>query len=116
MTPIRIVHAMTGFVVKAPHSDLTSHGHPRTRVRIGQHQLAPNGQTSYHDLIAYRETANLAALLKPGDDIIATGHTRPFTGRPRPGRPEEEEFQAAAIARLITPSRLPRVRTESIDG
>ncbi|WP_194396252.1 single-stranded DNA-binding protein [Microbacterium atlanticum] len=97
--------SISGFIASEPQQSITENGDTRLYVRIGQPHFRRNDdgtftetEPTFHDMVAYRATAERAlALLAKGDSFIAEGYTRTYTAE-RDGKVvEAEEFVAKKL-------------------
>lgn len=98
--------SVSGFIASDPQLTYTERGEPRLYAKIGQehYRREPDGsftqtETTFHDLVAFRKTAERAhARLAKGDKFIAEGYTREYERRAQDGQPANaEEFVAKKI-------------------
>jgi single-stranded DNA-binding protein len=103
--------AVSGFVASKPKLTRMENGDARIHMKIGQehYQRQPDGTltktpTTVHDLVAYRGTAERAALLlKQGDHFIAEGALHAWQEPTEDGQSEHrEEFIARKIGHDLT--------------
>ncbi|MTV25163.1 single-stranded DNA-binding protein [Nitriliruptoraceae bacterium ZYF776] len=103
--PIRTRESVTGFIASDPQLTFTTQGDARLYAKIGQEHFRRNGDgsftqlnTTFHDLVIYRRTAERAhdAFAK-GDRFVAEGYLRTYEhhvdGQTRHG----EEFIATKL-------------------
>jgi single-stranded DNA-binding protein len=102
---IRTQESFSGFIASEPQLSRTSKGEARFYARVGQehYRREPDGsftelETTFHDLVAYRATAERAHdRFAKGDSFVAEGYTHPF-GYERDGQTVQgEEFVAKKI-------------------
>jgi single-strand DNA-binding protein len=103
---IHTQESVSGFIASDPQLTHTERGEPRLYVKIGQehYRREPDGsftqtQTTFHDLVAFRKTAEHAhARLAKGDKFVAEGYSREYERKTADGEPvEAEEFVAKKI-------------------
>lgn len=78
--------SVSGFIASEPQQSITENGDTRLYVRIGQPHFRRNEdgtftelEPSFHDMVAYRATAERALVrFAKGDSFIAEGYTRSF--------------------------------------
>lgn len=97
--------SLSGFIASEPQQSVTENGDTRFYVRVGQPhfrreddgsftELAP----TFHDLVAYRATADRALTrFAKGDSFIAEGYVRTFQLERDGAIIEREEFVAKKI-------------------
>lgn len=98
-------HSLSGFIATDPQRSITEAGDTRLYVRIGQPHFRRNDDgtfteldPSFHDLVAYRATAERAlARFTKGDSFIAEGYVRTFTVQRDGQSVEAEEFVAKRL-------------------
>jgi single-strand DNA-binding protein len=97
--------SLSGFIASEPQRSVTENGDSRFYVRVGQPHFRredDGGFTeldpSFHDMVAYRATADRAHdRFAKGDSFVAEGYVRTFQVE-RDGEPvEREEFVAKKI-------------------
>ena len=102
---IRTQESFSGFIASDPQLSRTNKGEARFYARVGQehYRREPDGsftelETTFHDLVAYRATAERAHdRFAKGDSFVAEGYTHPF-GYERDGQTVQgEEFVAKKI-------------------
>lgn len=99
---IRTKESLSGFVASDPELTFTSKGDARLYMRVGQPQarFEDDGtftdlDPSFTDLVMFRKSAELAhEQFRKGDNFIAEGETRPYTGNEGTDR---EQFVASRI-------------------
>ena len=99
---IRTKEALSGFVATDPELTFTSKGDARVYMRVGQPQarFEEDGtftqlDPEFTDLVMFRKSAELAhEQFRKGDNFIAEGETRPYTGD---DGTEREQFVASRI-------------------
>ena len=97
--------SLSGFIASEPQQSITEHGETRFYVRVGQPHfrreddgrftvLAP----TFHDLVAYRATADRALTrFAKGDSFVAEGYVRTFPVEREGTVIQREEFVAKKI-------------------
>jgi single-stranded DNA-binding protein len=97
--------SLSGFIASEPQQSMTEHGETRFYVRVGQPHfrreddgrftvLAP----TFHDLVAYRTTADRALTrFAKGDSFVAEGYVRTFQVQRDGATIQREEFVAKKI-------------------
>lgn len=103
---LHVQQSVSGFIASAPQLSYTDRGDARFYVKIGQEHFTRNDDgsftkrdTTFHDLVAYRKTAERAheRFLK-GDNFIAEGYVRDYRYRDGEGNlVEGSEFIARKI-------------------
>lgn len=102
---IHTQQSLSGFIATEPRKSVTENGDTRLHVRIGQQHFQRNDDgtfteldPSFHDLVAYRATAERAhARFTKGDSFVAEGYVRTFTIERDGQTVEAEEFVAKRI-------------------
>lgn len=97
--------SLSGFIASEPQKSLTETGDTRFYVRVGQpHFRRDNGggftelEPTFHDLVAYRATAERAyTRFVKGDSFVAEGYVRSFQFERDGVAVEREEFVAKKI-------------------
>jgi single-strand DNA-binding protein len=96
--------SLSGFIASEPQQSVTEHGDTRFYVRVGQpHFRREEGgfsplEPSFHDLVAYRATAERALTrFAKGDSFVAEGYVRTFQVERDGEAIEREEFVAKKI-------------------
>jgi single-stranded DNA-binding protein len=97
--------SLSGFIASEPQRSATENGDTRFYVRIGQPHFRreDNGdftvlEPSFHDLVAYRATADRALTrFAKGDSFVAEGYVRTFQVERDGEALEREEFVAKKI-------------------
>jgi len=98
--------SMSGFIAQPPQLTRSDDGQARCHIRVGQDHYTRNpdgsftqGETSFHDLVAFRRTGERAAdMLRKGDRFIAEGYTHTYQWPNHEGvNVEREEFVARKI-------------------
>ncbi|QEA30084.1 single-stranded DNA-binding protein [Microbacterium sp. CBA3102] len=102
---IHTQESFTGFIASDPQLSHTGKGEARFYARVGQehYRKEPDGsftelETTFHDLVAYRATAERAhERFAKGDSFVAEGYAHPY-GYERDGQTVQgEEFVAKKI-------------------
>ena len=102
---IRTQESFSGFVASDPQLSRTSTGEARLYARVGQEHYRRNSdgsftelETTFHDLVAYRATAERAhERFVKGDSFVAEGYTHPFEYERDGHTVQGEEFVAKKI-------------------
>jgi single-strand DNA-binding protein len=96
--------SLSGFIASEPQQSVTENGDTRFYVRVGQphYRREERGFTplepSFHDLVAYRATAERALTrFAKGDSFVAEGYVRTFQLERDGEVIEREEFVAKKI-------------------
>jgi single-strand DNA-binding protein len=96
--------SLSGFIASEPQQSVTENGDTRFYVRVGQpHFRREDGgftplEPSFHDLVAYRTTAERALTrFTKGDSFVAEGYVRSFQVEREGEIIEREEFVAKKI-------------------
>nr|BFF10397.1 hypothetical protein GCM10025699_17000 [Microbacterium flavescens] len=97
--------SISGFIATDPQRTTTENGDARLYVRIGRPHFRRNDdgsftelEPSFHDMVAYRATAERAlARFAKGDSFIAEGYTRTFPVERDGQVVEAEEFVAKKL-------------------
>jgi single-stranded DNA-binding protein len=97
--------SLSGFIASEPQRSVTENGDTRFYVRVGQPHFRreDNGdftvlEPSFHDLVAYRATADRALTrFAKGDSFVAEGYVRSFQVERDGEAIEREEFVARKI-------------------
>ncbi|MFB9309753.1 single-stranded DNA-binding protein [Agromyces hippuratus] len=97
--------SLSGFIASEPHRSVTEDGDTRFYVRVGQphYRREDDGRFSelaptFHDLVAYRATADRAfTRFAKGDSFVAEGYIRTFQVERDGVIVEREEFVAKKI-------------------
>jgi len=84
--PLHTQQSLSGFIASDPQQSVTENGETRFYVRVGQPHFRreDNGsftvlEPSFHDLVAYRATADRALTrFAKGDSFVAEGYVRNF--------------------------------------
>ena len=99
---IRTKESLSGVIASDPELTVTSKGDARLYMRVGQPQARfeedgtfTNLDPAFTDLVMFRKSAELAhAQFRKGDNFIAEGETRTYTGNEGADR---EQFVASRI-------------------
>ena len=99
---IHTKESLSGFIASDPELTFTSKGDARLYMRVGQPQARfeedgtfTNLDPAFTDLVMFRKSAELAhAQFRKGDNFIAEGETRTYTGNEGADR---EQFVASRI-------------------
>lgn len=102
---IRTQESFTGFIASDPQLSHTSKGEARFYARVGQehYRREPDGsftdlESTFHDLVAYRATAERAhERFAKGDSFVAEGYAHPFEYEREGQTVQGEEFVAKKI-------------------
>lgn len=103
---LHVQQSVSGFIASAPQLSYTDRGDARFFVKIGQEHFSRNDdgtftkqETTFHDLVAYRRTAERAhERLAKGDNFVAEGYVRDYMYTDTEGNPVEgSEFIARKI-------------------
>lgn len=102
---IHTQESFTGFIASDPQLSHTGKGEARFYARVGQehYRKEPDGSftelgTTFHDLVAYRATAERAhERFAKGDSFVAEGYTHPFEYERDGQIVQGEEFVAKKI-------------------
>ncbi|WP_347125352.1 single-stranded DNA-binding protein [Microbacterium sp. SY138] len=102
---IRTQESFSGFIASDPQLSRTNKGEARFYARVGQehYRREPDGsftelETTFHDLVAYRATAERAHdRFAKGDSFVAEGYTHPFEYERDAQTVQGEEFVAKKI-------------------
>jgi len=97
--------SVSGFIASDPQQSTTENGDTRLYVRIGQPHFRRNEdgtftelEPSFHDMVAYRATAERALTrFTKGDSFVAEGYTRTFPIERDGQAVEAEEFVAKKL-------------------
>jgi len=96
--------SLSGFIASEPQQSVTENGDTRFYVRVGQpHFRREEGgftplEPSFHDLVAYRATADRALTrFAKGDSFVAEGYVRTFQVERDGEVVDREEFVAKKI-------------------
>ncbi|KAA9110757.1 single-stranded DNA-binding protein [Microbacterium rhizomatis] len=128
---IHTQESLSGFIASEPHLSLTEKGDARLFVKIGQehYRREDDGsftqtETTFHDLVAFRKTAERAhQRFAKGDKFVAEGYTHTHDRTDDNGQPiKVEEFVAKKIGHDLarTPYTVDRPRrtpeSDSLDA
>lgn len=102
---IHTQESFTGFIASDPQLSHTGKGEARFYARVGQehYRREPDGsfkelESTFHDLVAYRATAERAhERFAKGDSFVAEGYTHPFEYERDGQTVQGEEFVAKKI-------------------
>lgn len=102
---IHTQESFTGFIASDPQLSHTGKGEARFYARVGQehYRREPDGsftelETTFHDLVAYRATAERAhERFAKGDSFVAEGYTHPYEYERDGQTVQGEEFVAKKI-------------------
>ncbi|POH66087.1 MULTISPECIES: single-stranded DNA-binding protein [Cryobacterium] len=96
--------SLSGFIASEPQQSVTENGDTRFYVRVGQPHFRREGggftplEPSFHDLVAYRATAERALTrFAKGDSFVAEGYVRSFQVEREGEVIDREEFVAKKI-------------------
>jgi single-strand DNA-binding protein len=97
--------SLSGFIASEPQHSVTEKGDTRFYARVGQSHFRREGgggftelEPSFHDLVAYRATADRAlSRFTKGDSFVAEGYVRTFQIERDGEVIEREEFVAKKI-------------------
>ena len=96
--------SLSGFIASEPQHSVTENGDTRFYVRVGQPHFRREGggftplEPSFHDLVAYRPTADRALTrFAKGDSFVAEGYVRTFQVERDGEVLDREEFVAKKI-------------------
>ncbi|MBL5973237.1 single-stranded DNA-binding protein [Arthrobacter sp.] len=111
---IHTQESLSGFIASEPHLSFTEKGDARLFVKIGQehYRREPDGsftqtETTFHDLVAFRKTAERAhQRFAKGDKFIAEGYVHQYDRTDDNGQPvKAEEFVAKKIGHDLARTR-----------
>lgn len=102
---IHTQQSVSGFIASDPQLSYTARGEARFYARVGQehYRREPDGtftelDPTFHDLVAYRATAERAhARFAKGDNFVAEGYTHPYEYERDGQSVQGEEFVAKKI-------------------
>ncbi|MCA9767405.1 MAG: single-stranded DNA-binding protein [Gemmatimonadetes bacterium] len=103
---LHVQQSVSGFIASAPQLSYTDRGDARFYVKIGQEHFTRNDDgtftkqdTTFHDLVAYRRTAEHAhERFAKGDNFVAEGYVRDYAYTDAEGKQVEgSEFIARKI-------------------
>jgi single-stranded DNA-binding protein len=116
--------SLSGFIASEPQQSVTENGDTRFYVRVGQpHFRREDGggftelEPTFHDLVAYRATAERALKrFAKGDSFVAEGYVRTFEVEREGAIVEREEFVAKKIGHDLarTNYSVDRTRREAL--
>ena len=97
--------SLSGFIASDPQQSVTEHGDTRFYVRVGQPHFRREDdggftelEPSFHDMVAYRATAERALTrFAKGDSFVAEGYVRAFQVERDGEAIQREEFVAKKI-------------------
>jgi len=103
--PLHTQQSLSGFITSEPQHSVSENGETRFYVRVGQPHFRreENGsftvlEPSFHDLVAYRATADRALTrFAKGDSFVAEGYVRNFEFERGGEVVQREEFVAKKI-------------------
>lgn len=111
---IHTQESLSGFIASEPHLSFTEKGDARLFVKIGQehYRREDDGsftqtETTFHDLVAFRKTAERAhQRFAKGDKFLAEGYVRRYDRHDDNGQPvNAEEFVAKKIGHDLARTR-----------
>lgn len=111
---IHTQESLSGFIASEPHLSFTEKGDARLFVKIGQehYRREDDGsftqtETTFHDLVAFRKTAERAhQRFAKGDKFIAEGYTRHYDRTDDNGQAVKvEEFVAKKLGHDLARTR-----------
>ncbi|QBE49688.1 single-stranded DNA-binding protein [Leucobacter triazinivorans] len=111
---IHTQESLSGFIASEPHLSFTERGDARLFVKIGQehYRREDDGsftqtETTFHDLVAFRKTAERAhQRFAKGDKFVAEGYTHHYDRTDDNGQPiKVEEFVAKKIGHDLARTR-----------
>lgn len=102
---IRTQESFSGFIASDPQLSYTARGEARFYARVGQehYRKEPDGtftelDPTFHDLVAYRATAERAhERFAKGDSFVAEGYTHPYEYERDGETVQGEEFVAKKV-------------------
>jgi len=102
---IRTQESFSGFIASDPQLSYTTRGEARFYARVGQehYRKEPDGtftelDPTFHDLVAYRATAERAyERFAKGDSFVAEGYTHPYEYERDGETVQGEEFVAKKV-------------------
>ena len=102
---IRTRQSVTGFIASDPQLTFTTHGDARFYAKIGQEHYRRNDDgsfsqldTTFHDLVIYRRTAERAhTAFAKGDRFVAEGYLRAYEHQVDGQSRQGEEFIATKL-------------------
>jgi len=103
--PLHTQESLSGFIASEPQRSVTENGETRFYVRVGQPHFRREDdgaftvlEPSFHDLVAYRATADRALTrFAKGDSFVAEGYVRNFDFERDGEVIHREEFVAKKI-------------------
>ncbi|SEN68683.1 single-stranded DNA-binding protein [Cryobacterium sp. TMT1-3] len=112
-------HSLSGFIASEPQQSITENGDTRFYVRVGQPHFRHeyNGsftalKPTFHDLVAYRATAERALTrFARGDSFVAAGYVRTFQVERDGEFIQREEFVAKKIGHDLAGTNYQVTRT-----
>ncbi len=111
---IHTQESLSGFIASEPHLSFTEQGDARLFVKVGQehYRREDDGsftqtETTFHDLVAFRRTAERAhQRLAKGDKFVAEGYTHRYDRTDENGQSvQAEEFVAKKIGHDLARTR-----------
>ncbi len=111
---IHTQESLSGFIASEPHLSFTEKGDARLFVKVGQehYRREDNGsftqtETTFHDLVAFRKTAERAhQRFAKGDKFVAEGYTHHYDRTDENGQTVKvEEFVAKKIGHDLARTR-----------
>ena len=111
---IHTQESLSGFIASEPHLSFTEKGDARLFVKIGQEHYRrehdgsfTQTETTFHDLVAFRKTAERAyQRFAKGDKFVAEGYTHLYDRTDDNGQPVKvEEFVAKKIGHDLARTR-----------
>jgi len=116
--------SFSGFIASEPQRSVTEHGDTRFYARVGQPQFRREAdgsftpvEPSFHDLVAYRATAERAlARFRKGDNFVAEGYVRTFRLERDGELIEREEFIAKKIGHDLARTEYEVDRTRHVSA
>ena len=116
---IHTQESLSGFIASEPHLSFTEKGDARLFVKIGQehYRREDDGsftqtETTFHDLVAFRKTAERAhQRFAKGDKFLAEGYVHQYDRTDDNGQPvKAEEFVAKKIGHDLPQQPTPWIR------
>lgn len=121
---IHTQQSISGFIASDPQLSYTARGEARFYARVGQehYRREPDGtftelDPTFHDLVAYRATAERAhTRFAKGDSFVAEGYTHPYEYERDGQSVQGEEFVAKKIGHDLarTAYEVDRTRGQSV--
>lgn len=120
---IHTQESVSGFIASDPQLTYTERGDARLYAKIGQEHYRKEAdgsftqtETTFHDLVAYRKTAERAYVrFAKGDKFIAEGYTRQYDSTDAEGQPvKAEEFVAKKLGHDLARTNYEVDRTKRI--